>query len=62
MIDIRNSEEVDIAQHEPERVDQLHTKLADFVDDAVSQRTDSIDNGDVSEEVMDNLRALGYIE
>ncbi|MGB7342151.1 MAG: sulfatase-like hydrolase/transferase [Phototrophicaceae bacterium] len=56
------AEEVDIAIHEPERVDQLHTKLSHFVHDAISQRTDSIDNGEVSEDVMDNLRALGYIE
>lgn len=56
------AEEDDIAKNEPERVGILQTKLTDFVQDSISLRSDNVNNGDVSDDVIDNLRALGYIE
>lgn len=56
------TEEQDIAEEQPERVGELQAKISDFIQDAAKQRTDSVDNSDVSEDVIDNLRALGYIE
>lgn len=52
----------DIAGDNPNMVDKLQDKMTNFIDDAMSQRLDSVNNGDVSEDVIDNLRALGYIE
>lgn len=56
------AEEADIAQNEPERVDALQTKMTAFVQDSIASRSDNVNNGDVSDDVIDNLRALGYIE
>ncbi|MEM9951907.1 MAG: sulfatase-like hydrolase/transferase [Chloroflexota bacterium] len=56
------AEEVDIHEQKPELAHELQGKITEFVQDAVAQRTDSVDNGNVSDDVIDNLRALGYIE
>ncbi|MEL6310599.1 MAG: hypothetical protein AAFQ52_20850, partial [Chloroflexota bacterium] len=56
------AEEEDIATEKPAVVVDLQQKLEDFVTDSIANRTDSVDNGAVSDEVIDNLRALGYIE
>lgn len=56
------AEERDIADQQTHTVHHLQTTLDQFVSDSKSLRTETIDNGDVSDEVIDNLRALGYIE
>jgi arylsulfatase A-like enzyme len=56
------NEERDLAAEQPNLVNNLQTKLNQFVDKAVSQRLDGPDNEEFSDDVMDNLRALGYIE
>lgn len=49
------------AQH-PGVVTDLQSKLTHFVSTAASQRQDSVQNGSLSDEVLENLRALGYFE
>ncbi|MGJ3240411.1 MAG: sulfatase [Anaerolineae bacterium] len=56
------AEEQDIAQQAPERTQALQKKLLQFVDDTNIRDHDSNGNASVSDDVIDNLRALGYIE
>lgn len=51
-----------VADEHPAVVADLHRKLDTFVDDAQAQRQDSQHSDHLSDEVLDNLRALGYID
>ena len=55
-------EEQDVSNMQPVMVDTLQQKMNHFVSEAQSQRVGTVDNGEVSDDVMDNLRALGYFE
>jgi len=61
-VGIDPSEEQNVAQQHPELVTNLHSRLNQFVDEAKAQRLDTMSQGDVSDEVLENLRALGYLE
>lgn len=53
----------DVSQQHAPLVVELKTKLASFVRQAVEVRADSVaQHSEVSDEVIENLRALGYIE
>ncbi len=52
----------DLAAQHPEVVAALQDRMHRFVDEAKSQRMDTVVQGAVSDEVLDNLRALGYLE
>lgn len=52
----------DVASAHADVVSSLQTKLNTFVKTTDEQRTDAGTLGDVDESVLDNLRALGYIE
>jgi arylsulfatase A-like enzyme len=56
------AEERDLATNNPAVVASLQQKMKHFVAEAQSQRLGNVDNGEVSDEVIDNLRALGYFE
>ncbi|MDQ7027518.1 MAG: sulfatase [Anaerolineae bacterium] len=56
------SEERDVAATNPMVVESLQQKLQHFVSEAQAQRFGSVDSGAVSDDVLDNLRALGYFE
>jgi arylsulfatase A-like enzyme len=56
------TEKHDLASDHPTLVDALQQKMKHFVLDAQSQRLGTVDNGEVSDDVLDNLRALGYFE
>jgi len=55
-------EEQNLAPDNPAVVDDLHNRINQFVRAAQSSRSIGVDNGDVSDEVIENLRALGYID
>ncbi len=52
----------DVATQHPAVVAQLHKKIDTFVSQTQSQRHDSQHSDHLSEDVLDNLRALGYID
>jgi hypothetical protein len=52
----------DVAQEKPDVVEALKQRVSQFVDDAAKEKAKATFNGGVSKEMMDNLRALGYIE
>ncbi len=51
-----------LADQHPEVVANLQSRLHQFVDSAQAQRLDTLAQGAVSDAVLDNLRALGYLE
>jgi uncharacterized sulfatase len=53
---------VDVATKHPLIVDNLMEKMQHFVTETQKQRIAALENGAVSDEVIDNLRALGYFE
>ena len=56
------TEQSDIASDQQELADSLQVKVNDFVMQTTNQRADQMHNGHVSEDVVDNLRQLGYFE
>lgn len=67
LYDVKNDpdESRDIAGQHPQAVSALMTQMADFVQDAESLSADVsalAERADLTPEMMENLRALGYIE
>lgn len=56
------SEVSDVAEEKPDLAETLRQRVSQFVDDASKEKAKATYNGGVSKEMMDNLRALGYIE
>lgn len=56
------SENANLADAQPELVHELREKVVNFVEDAKEQRMDTVSNGTLNHKVIDNLRALGYID
>lgn len=56
------TETQDIARHHHEKVDSLKQKVGDFVVESTQRRADNGVHDGVSEDVVDNLRQLGYFE
>jgi arylsulfatase A-like enzyme len=56
------AETQNIAATQPDRADELQTQIDAFVQNAQAARVDHALAGQISDDMLDNLRALGYIE
>jgi arylsulfatase A-like enzyme len=56
------SEAHDITTNQHELADTLQAKVSEFVTQTTNQRADPMHKGQVSDDVIDNLRQLGYFE
>ena len=64
LFDVRSdpSEAHDITSDQHALADALQAKVSEFVTETTSQRADQMHKGQVSDDVVDNLRQLGYFE
>jgi arylsulfatase A-like enzyme len=56
------SEQCDITPNQHKLANILQTKVSEFVTQTTNQRADHLSNGQVNDDVIDNLRQLGYFE
>lgn len=56
------SEQHDITSNQHELAGTLQTKVSEFVTQTTNQRADHLSNAQVSDDVVNNLRQLGYFE
>lgn len=56
------TEQCDIISEQYQLADSLQHKVGEFVMETTNQRADKMHNGQVSDDVVDNLRQLGYFE
>lgn len=56
------SEQTNIAENDSQRTESLQTKVSEFVAQTANHNNHNLPDGEVSEDVADNLRQLGYFE